>query len=62
MSTEKPMFTRQEIATMLDVTCDQVRKSEKLWGIKGARCDLSRRSIRYKAAIVLRIFRLKGWL
>lgn len=62
MSTEKLTLTRKEIASMLNVSCDQVRKSEARWGILKARCDLSKRCIRYRSAFVLRVFQSKGWI
>ncbi len=62
VTTTKPLLTRQEVADLLCVTYDQVRRNEDRWGIRIARRDLNRRCVRYRAFIVLRILKARGFV
>lgn len=55
-------ITRKEIAAMLDVTVDVVRKNEAEWGLIEARLDFNKRMIRYQSLMVRRILMSKGWI
>ncbi len=40
-------LNRKDLAQILDVSVDQVRKNEKAWGLDAARYDLNLRVVRY---------------
>ena len=59
---ERRSLTRKDIALMLDVSVDAVRKNELAWGLGKARHDLNRRCVRYEGHRTLVILKKKGFL
>ena len=55
----KPFLDRKDIARMLGVSTDTVRRNEDRWGLKSTRAQWHNRSVRYRTrpamAILLRI-------
>ena len=56
----KHLLSRKDVAELLDVSVDQVRKNERRWGLNAARRDLNRRCIRYRTLMALAI--LEPWI
>jgi hypothetical protein len=55
-------LTRKDVAVLLGVSVDQVRKNEFLWGLSKVRYDLNQRSVRYPRGAALRILKKCGVL
>lgn len=63
--TERPnkaLLTRQEIADILGISVDTIRRHESEWGFKSARRDLSRRCVRYRTVVVWAIMEERQWV
>lgn len=58
----KTLYTRKEVAQLIDCTAEQVRKNEKRWGLKDARADLNSRCVRYRARLTRIILKAKGFI
>jgi hypothetical protein len=58
----KALITRKEIAELLDISYDAVRKGEQRLGISQARRDLNSRCVRYCRRIVIFMFKQKGFI
>ena len=56
------MSTRKDVAQLLAVSADQVRRNEKRWGLDQARVDLNPRCVRYSTSRMMRILRARGFL
>ena len=56
------MCTRKDVAQLLTVSADQVRRNEKRWGLDQARVDLNRRCVRYSTSRMMRILRARGFV
>lgn len=57
----EPLWDRKEIATRLNVSVDSVRRNEIRWGLVKARSHLNKRLVRYRARMVLRELRARGF-
>lgn len=53
-------LSRKDIARLLDVSVDQVRRNESRWGLKPARRGFNLRFIRYRRARVIEALRAMG--
>ncbi len=60
--TRKALLTRKEIAGLLEVSVDQVRKNEGRWGLGPARVDLNARCVRYRCLKALAILEGRGFI
>ncbi len=49
--TSRKYIYRQDIATLLEVSVDVVRRNEMHWGLLDAREKLNDRTVRYKAGL-----------
>jgi hypothetical protein len=56
------LLTRKDIAAMLGISVDMVRKNEKNLGLKSARADINTRTIRYLRPKVESILAGRGLL
>jgi hypothetical protein len=56
------LSSRKDLATLLGVTVDQVRRNEQLWGLDKTRRDLNPRCVRYQKSQTMAILRVKGWV
>ena len=56
----KRLLSRKDVAELLEVSPEQVRKNERRWGLHAARRDLNQRCVRYKTLMALAI--LEPWL
>ena len=56
------MSTRKDVAQLLNVSADQVRRNEKRWGLDQARVDLNCRCVRYSTLRMMRILRALGFV
>ena len=54
---ERALSTRKDVAGLLGVSADAVRRNEKRWGIDVARVDLNTRCVRYATVRLLLILR-----
>ena len=55
-------LTRQDVALMIDLSVDVVRRNEKRLGLSDIRVDLNKRSIRYRGAEARAALRARGLL
>jgi len=55
----KNFITRKEVARLLEISVDQVRKNERRLGLQVVRCDLNARCVRYHATPALLILKEK---
>lgn len=60
MTALKKLMTRKDVAELLGISTDAVRKNERRWGLTAARRDLNRRCVRYKTLMAVAI--LEPWL
>jgi hypothetical protein len=60
--TTNPTLTRKDVARMMGISADMVRRNEKRWGLTGARSDFNPRCVRYKSRIVIAILTGRGWI
>ena len=51
----KKFLTRKELAQLLEVTVDQVRRNERRWGLHKYRRNLNGRSITYRIESLLHL-------
>lgn len=58
----KNLLSRKDLAELMDITPEQVRKNEVRWGLRVARRDLNRRCVRYLAARALPILKASGFI
>ena len=56
------LSSRKDVAALLGVSVDQVRRNEKRWGLSAARVDLNCRCVRYATDKMLQIFRSLGFV
>lgn len=56
------LSTRKDVAGLLGVSTDAVRRNEKRWGLDQARVDLNSRCVRYCSARMLLILKARGFL
>ena len=59
---QKILLSRKDIAELMDVTPDQVRKNEVRWGLRIARRDLNRRCVRYLACVAMPALKSRGYI
>lgn len=55
MSAQSKFLTRKEVAALLEISVDQLRRREKAIGLDRARVNVSRQCIRYRTAEVYKI-------
>lgn len=53
-------LSRKDIARLLDVSVDQVRKNERAWGLLPARRALNLRFLRYQRQTVIAALQERG--
>jgi len=53
-------LSRKDIARLLDVSVDQVRRNESRWGLKPARRVFNLRFVRYRKGKVIEALRAMG--
>lgn len=58
----KTLWSRKDVAALLDITPDQVRKNEARWGLDSARRDLNRRCVRYASRLARSILQGLGFI
>src|ERR1043166_5993545 len=59
--TAQPMLvTRKDIAALMGVSVDSVRRNEVRWGLKLVRRDLNSRSVRYRRGDPLELLTVRG--
>jgi hypothetical protein len=58
----KNLLSRKDLAELMDITPEQVRKNEVRWGLRIARRDLNRRCVRYLASLALPTLRSLGFI
>jgi ribosomal protein L13E len=54
--------SRKDVAALLGVTVDAVRRNEKRWGLDRARADLNCRCVRYRTTVMMSALRLRGFV
>ena len=57
----KALSTRKDVAGVLGVSVDAVRRNEKRWGIDKARVDLNARCVRYRHSMLMFILAARGF-
>jgi hypothetical protein len=56
------LSSRKDLATLLGVTVDQVRRNERRWGLDKARRDLNPRCVRYRRTEAMAVLRARGFV
>ena len=56
------LVDRKELAQLLNVSPDQVRRNEVRWGLSQAKVILNRKTVRYYKRVALLILKRRGFI